>query len=196
MAKVMNEDEQVTAKLDAKGRSAIVKAIGDAAASLGGNGNIVTHVCEVARQYAKGDALSDADQKSIMRSAAQLPSIKGQPNPRTRANILSRWSTVLQTYNLIPEADKQLRASVGAVNWHAVMMLATKLKRDPNTKKAASAVAKSIKTTGKAAVGPKNAKAAKAALAMMIKRAVKLDHLPAQLVKALNAFADKHSLND
>jgi len=187
------KEVKVTAELNASSRSAIVRSVSDAVASIGKSGSFVTGVCKVAREAAAGHALSDDDMDDIIRTVGKSATLTAM-KPATRTNTLARWRTVLCTYAVLPEAETALREKVGRAAWHDVMALAVKLKGGKSVAEAVRDVAARMDGKKAGATEPTTAKEARESLKKSLARLAKTPKLSADLVKALNVFMAEHGL--
>ena len=190
----MANQTKIVAELSSSDRSGIARSVAEAIATIGKSGSVVTQVCDVARKAAKGVALSQDDIDTICADVAKSASLQAL-NKRNRENTLSRWRTVLAVYASVPEASESLRAKLGRCSWHESMSLAAFLKRGHSIAEAVKAVTDRANGKGAEKSQPSNAKEAKAAAAMGLKRILKIAKLPADLEKALRVLAAEHSLN-
>lgn len=115
--------KQQSLTLSTTARSAIVSSFVDALSQNESTGSLVTQVCDTARKYLKGAAISDEDRSAIVSDIAKARGWKG-PSLRSRA---SEVNVVLKAYNKLPEAIEAYRAKAKRVQWHDSMKLARRL---------------------------------------------------------------------
>lgn len=187
------KEVKAVAELDASGRSAIVRSVSDAVASIGKSGSFVTHVCDVARKAAGGNALSDSDMDDIIATVAKTDTLKAMEKA-TRANTLSRWRTVLCTYAQLPEAEKALREKVGRAAWHDVMALAVKLKGGSTIAESVRDVAARMTGKARGESEPTTAAEARKNAGKIIKRLIAMPKLSRDLIVDLKKLAADHDL--
>jgi len=142
-------------------------------------------VCDTARKYLKGAAISDEDRAAIVSDIAKARGWKG-PSLRSRT---SEVNVVLKAYNTLPEAIEMYRAKAKRVQWHDSMKLARRLNAGDTIAQAVRAVltkgnSKQITPSGRVAgalkawfkAEPRKQKAILEAAALLgLKLGVKLD---------------------
>mgnify|MGYP001017090212 CR=1 FL=1 len=121
--------------------SAIAASFVDALSTNESTGSLVTQVCDVARKYLRGEAMSDDDRADIV---TKIASARGW-----KKNVLKQRSSevnvVLKAYHELPEAIKLLSTkNNGRAQWHDSMKLARRINAgDSITKAVAFALKKS-----------------------------------------------------
>jgi hypothetical protein len=122
-----------TSSLSSTAISAIASSFVDALNTNESTGSLVTQVCDVARKYLKGEAMTDDDRASIVTNIA---SAKGW-----KRNVLKQRSSevnvVLKAYHALPEAIELLtKRNDGRAQWHDSMKLARRINAGDSTQKA------------------------------------------------------------
>lgn len=176
--------------LNATARSAIVHSFVQSYDAAENTGSHVTHVCDTARRFLKGDPVSKDDADAIIKDVANKRGWKGD-TLRARS---SEVRIVLRAYAKLPEAMESLKAKVKSCTWHAGLKLARALngKAEGNIAKAVRMVAEAGANSGakmhptqraagalkawyKVAKGEKRAVILQAAALMGLKLGIKLD---------------------
>lgn len=124
--------KQVTS-LSTTAISAIATSFVDALSTNESTGSLVTQVCDVARKYLRGEAMSDDDRASIV---TKIASARGW-----KKNVIKQRSSevnvVLKAYDQLPEAIKLLSTkNNGRAQWHDSMKIARRLNAGDSVQKA------------------------------------------------------------
>jgi hypothetical protein len=173
--------------LSATARSAIASSFVQALNANENSGSLVTHVCETAHRYLKGQPFDDTDMQATILDISRAKGWKG-------ASLKSRCSevrVVLKCYATLPDAVSAFRAKANGVQWHDAMKMARKLNAGESVPKAVRAafeskgvqpkgtpegrVAGALKGWFKVATGKKRTAILEAAAILGIKLGVKLD---------------------
>ncbi len=131
--------------LSTTARSAIVSTFVDALSANESTGSLVTQVCDVARKYLRGEAMSDDDRADIV---TKIASARGW-----KKNVLKQRSSevnvVLKAYHELPEAIKLLSTkNNGRARWHDSMKLARRINAGDSITKAVAFALKKGSSNG------------------------------------------------
>lgn len=138
----MSKDKQANT-LNSTARNAIVAAFCDALDTKAQSGSLVTQVCDTARKYASGEAISNDDRASIAQDIGRKRGWK----PASFKSRASEVNVILRAYHALPEAIKLLRKETTSCEWHDAMKLARRLNAGDTVSKAV-AFAKRRKSKG------------------------------------------------
>lgn len=109
--------------LSATARSAVIRAYSDALDTHEKGGSLVTHVCDVARSYLKGEPMQEADRDAISASIVKNRGWKARVAVSRKSEIVA----VLKTYAVLPAAVKALVERADSATWHDAISLARQL---------------------------------------------------------------------
>lgn len=128
--------------------SAIASSFVDALSTNESTGSLVTQVCDTARKYLRGEAMTDDDRADIV---ARIARARGW-----KKNVLKQRSSevnvVLKAYDRLPEGIKLLSTrNSGRAQWHDSMKIARRLNAGDSIQKA---VAFALKKGSGVAVNP------------------------------------------
>lgn len=177
---------KAAAKLTA-GVDKVVAAIAGALESVETGGNVVTQVCNIAKQIFRGEPVPAHDAEYIANEVAKR---RGWSEVSARPRK-SDVRTLLSTYDRLPAAVTAYKKKSPTFSWHTAMLLARSLKSNAPTKAVAITLGKA-----KSKVAVKMTPAHKLGMAVGIIK--KLDTRSPNIIAFRAAFATlckKYSIN-
>jgi hypothetical protein len=169
----------------AKGIDKVVSVISGALETVESGGNVVTQVCNIAKQIYRGESIPAADMKYICGEVAKR---RGWSEKSAKIRM-SEVRTVLNTYTQLPDAIVKFKKQSPTFSWHNAMMLARALKANPSAPTKAVSIA-----LGRVQAGTKP-KGGKTRVAILMKSALNTSNIPAELKQAIYRLCKAHNLN-
>lgn len=182
------KEVRAVAKINRNAVNAIASAIASGIKGVSATGSLLHSVCNIARQQYKGKAIPKPDAEAILAELADKQAWKG----RTADIRKSEYRAVLANYATLPEAMKAFNTRAGYCSWHDGIALSRLLRtKGP----AAAAAAHSTRRKSKGKDLAKMARSdAKAAIAKLMKRVLKMSKVEADFREALRELCVSHAI--